>query len=183
MEVGFYNAVDNCGPTNECPVLLDGWRELGTLYVEDGATWIPECDGGLEEITIYASGGQQGNITYKRSNIVAIDRAQRRPYAGNLLDWRYMYIALKTEKDSNWHAGRLDGLLSESSWRMAWRHSMMHGFGTTGTVLRKNGGSRLKGVSSLKSSGDLWGPNRRSNRATYPYSEPMLLLPVVGRDP
>ncbi|PKI45543.1 hypothetical protein CRG98_034061 [Punica granatum] len=83
--LGFYNAVDNCGPTNECSVLLDGWRELGTLYVEDGATWIPECDGGLEEIPIYASGGQQGNISYERSDIVAIDRAQRRPYAGNLL--------------------------------------------------------------------------------------------------
>ncbi|PKI39933.1 hypothetical protein CRG98_039677 [Punica granatum] len=77
------------------------------------------------------------------------------------------------EKDSNWHAGRLDGLLSESSWRMAWRYSMMHGFGTTGTVLHKDGGSRLKGVNSLKSSGDLWGPNRRPNRATYPYSEPL----------
>ncbi|PKI74230.1 hypothetical protein CRG98_005351 [Punica granatum] len=35
-----------------------------------------------------------------------------------------------------------------------------------------DGGSRLKGVNSSKSSGALWGPNRRSNRATYPYSEP-----------
>ena len=52
----------------------------------------------------------------------------------------------------------------------------MHGFGTTGTVLRKDGGSRLKGVNSLKSSGDLWGPNRRSNCATYPYSEPLFNL-------
>ncbi|PKI79299.1 hypothetical protein CRG98_000313 [Punica granatum] len=37
LEIGFYNSVDNCGPTDECLVLLDGWHELGTLYVEDGA--------------------------------------------------------------------------------------------------------------------------------------------------
>ncbi|PKI53607.1 hypothetical protein CRG98_025998 [Punica granatum] len=78
------------------------------------------------------------------------------------------------------------GLLLESGWRMAWSSSRMHGFSTTGTVLRKDGGSRLKGVNSLKSGGDLWGTNRRSNRATYPYSEPLsnlcFLKSVVGRD-
>ncbi|PKI33697.1 hypothetical protein CRG98_045912 [Punica granatum] len=70
---------------------------------------------------------------------------------------------------------------------MAWSSCIMHGFSTTGTVLRKDEGSRFKGVNSLKSSGDLWGPNRRSNRATYPYSEPLsnlcFLKSVVGRDP
>ncbi|PKI41457.1 hypothetical protein CRG98_038156 [Punica granatum] len=88
VEVGFHNAVDNCGSTDECPVFLNGRRELGTLYVEDGVTWVPECDCGLEEIPVYASGGQQGNISYECSDIVAVDRAQRRPYAGNLLEWR-----------------------------------------------------------------------------------------------
>ncbi|PKI50892.1 hypothetical protein CRG98_028720 [Punica granatum] len=48
---------------------------------------------------------------------------------------------------------------------MAWSSGRMHGFSTTGTVLRKDGGSRLKGVNSLKSGGDLWGPNRRSNQS------------------
>ncbi|PKI45881.1 hypothetical protein CRG98_033680 [Punica granatum] len=54
-------------------------------------------------------------------------------------------------------------------------------------MLRKDRGSRLKGINSLKSGRDLWGPNRRSNRATYPYSEPLsnrcFLISVVGRDP
>ncbi|OWM77468.1 hypothetical protein CDL15_Pgr016865 [Punica granatum] len=76
---------------------------------------------------------------------------------------------------------------SKPGWRMAWSSCRMHGFSATGTVLRKDGGSRLKGVNSLKSSGDLWGPNRRSNRATYLYSEPLsnlcFLKLVVGRDP
>ncbi|PKI57544.1 hypothetical protein CRG98_022015 [Punica granatum] len=70
---------------------------------------------------------------------------------------------------------------------MAWSSYRMHDFSTTGTVLRKDRGSRLKGVNSLKLSGDLWGPNLRSNRATYPYSEPLsnmcFLKSVVGRDP
>ncbi|PKI39930.1 hypothetical protein CRG98_039683 [Punica granatum] len=61
---------------------------------------------------------------------------------------RYMYIALETEKDSNWHAGRLDGLLS--GWRMTWRHSTMHGFGTTETVLREDGGLPTQGCQFLK---------------------------------
>ncbi|PKI65043.1 hypothetical protein CRG98_014512 [Punica granatum] len=78
------------------------------------------------------------------------------------------------------------GLLLESGWRMAWSFCRMHGFSTTGIVLRKNGGSRLKGVNFLKSGGNLWGPNRRSNRATYPYSEPLsnpcFLKSIVGRD-
>ncbi|PKI73459.1 hypothetical protein CRG98_006146 [Punica granatum] len=82
--------------TDECPVLLNGWCELGALYVEDGATWVPKCDGGLEEIPVYALGGQQGNISYKCSDIVAVDRAQRRPYAGNLLEWRCDSIEART---------------------------------------------------------------------------------------
>ncbi|PKI44261.1 hypothetical protein CRG98_035335 [Punica granatum] len=49
---------------------------------------VSECDGGLEEIPVYALGGQQGNISYKLSDIVAVDRGQRRPYAGNLIEWR-----------------------------------------------------------------------------------------------
>ncbi|PKI52233.1 hypothetical protein CRG98_027408 [Punica granatum] len=81
--------MDNCGSTNECPVFLNGRCELGTLYVEDGATWVPECDGGLEEIPIDVSGSQQGNVSHKCSDIVAVDRAQRRPYADNLLEWWY----------------------------------------------------------------------------------------------
>ncbi|PKI42301.1 hypothetical protein CRG98_037309, partial [Punica granatum] len=72
-----------------CPVFLYGRRELCTLYVEDGATWVPECNGGLEEIPIDVSGSQQGNISHECSDIVAVDRAQHRPYAGNLLEWRY----------------------------------------------------------------------------------------------
>ncbi|PKI63281.1 hypothetical protein CRG98_016326 [Punica granatum] len=75
---------------------------------------------------------------------------------------------------------------SKPGWRMAWNSCRMYGFSATGTVLRKDEGSRLKGVNSLKSGGDLWGPNRRSNRATYPYSEPLsnlyFLKSVVGRD-
>ncbi|PKI79451.1 hypothetical protein CRG98_000198 [Punica granatum] len=76
---------------------------------------------------------------------------------------------------------------SKPGWRMAWSSCKMHGFSTTEAVLRKDEGSRLKGVNSLKSGGDLWGPNRRSNRATYPYSEPLsnmcFLKSVVVRDP
>ncbi|PKI68332.1 hypothetical protein CRG98_011240 [Punica granatum] len=75
------------GSTDECPVFLNGRRELGTLYVEDSATWVLECDGGLEEIPIDVSGGQQRNISHECSNIVAVDWAQRRPYASNLLEW------------------------------------------------------------------------------------------------
>ncbi|PKI06864.1 hypothetical protein CRG98_049608, partial [Punica granatum] len=79
------------------------------------------------------------------------------------------------------------GLLLKLGWRMVRSSYRMHGFGTIGTVLYKDGGSRLKGVNSLKSSWDFWGPNRRSNRATYPYSEPLsnlcFLKSVVGRDP
>ncbi|PKI72860.1 hypothetical protein CRG98_006728 [Punica granatum] len=56
------------------------------------------------------------------------------------------------EKRLKWHAGRLDELSSKPGWRMAWKLSMMHGFGTTGTVLFRDGGPRLKGVNSLKSS-------------------------------
>ncbi|PKI64314.1 hypothetical protein CRG98_015279 [Punica granatum] len=79
-----------------CPVLLNGRRELGTLYVEDGATWVSKCDSGLEEIPVDASGVQQGNISYERSDIVAVDRAQRRPYASTLLKWRCDSIEART---------------------------------------------------------------------------------------
>ncbi|PKI40430.1 hypothetical protein CRG98_039178 [Punica granatum] len=76
---------------------------------------------------------------------------------------------------------------SKPGWRMAWSSCKMHGFSATGTVLRKDGSSQLKGVNSLKSGGDLWGPNQRYNCATYPYSEPLsnmcFLILVVGRDP
>ncbi|PKI45880.1 hypothetical protein CRG98_033679 [Punica granatum] len=84
------------GLTDECPVLLNGRRELSTLYVEDGTTWVPKCDGGLEEIPIDASGGQQGNISYECNDIVAVDRAQRRSYAGNLLEWRCDSVEART---------------------------------------------------------------------------------------
>ncbi|PKI54452.1 hypothetical protein CRG98_025135 [Punica granatum] len=53
---------------------------------------------------------------------------------------------------------------SKPGWRMAWSSCRMHGFSATGTVLRKDGSSQLKGVNSLKSGGDLWGPNRRKFR-------------------
>ncbi|OWM72933.1 hypothetical protein CDL15_Pgr016493 [Punica granatum] len=96
VKVGFHNAVDDCGSTDECPVLLNGRRELGTLYVEDGATWVSKCDSGLEEIPVDASGVQQGNISYERSDIVAVDRAQRRPYASTLLKWRCDSIEART---------------------------------------------------------------------------------------
>ncbi|PKI57550.1 hypothetical protein CRG98_022021 [Punica granatum] len=150
--------MDNCGSTDECSVLLDGWRELGTLYVEDGATWVPECDGRFEKIPINVSSSQQRDIPYKRR------------------DKRFKLVRRPTQ-----------GLLLELGWRMAWNSCRMHGFSTIGTVLCNDGGSRLKGVNSLKSGGDLWGPNRRSNRATYPYSEPLsnlcFLKSVVGYDP
>ncbi|PKI65189.1 hypothetical protein CRG98_014419 [Punica granatum] len=46
-----------------------------------------------------------------------------------------------------------------------------------GTVLSMNGGSRLKGVNSLKSSEDLWGPVRWHSRLDpFPYSEPLTNL-------
>ncbi|PKI57867.1 hypothetical protein CRG98_021737 [Punica granatum] len=67
-----------------------------------------------------------------------------------------------------WLVGRLNGLVLKPGWKLAWRLSTMHGL-----VLPKDGGSRLKGTNSLKSSGALLGPNRRFNRATYPYSEPL----------
>ncbi|PKI40923.1 hypothetical protein CRG98_038688 [Punica granatum] len=97
------------------------------------------------------------------------------------------YMSLEMEKDSEWHAGRLQRLLQKSWWRLAWSTCRMHGFSATRTVLCKDGGSRLKGINSLKSDGDLWGPNRRSNRATYPYSEPLsnlcFLISAVECDP
>ncbi|PKI71923.1 hypothetical protein CRG98_007691 [Punica granatum] len=70
---------------------------------------------------------------------------------------------------------------SKPGWRMAWRLGTMHGFGTIRTVLSRDGGSRLKGMNSSKSRGALWGPNRRSNRATYPYSEPLSSLCSYNR--
>ncbi|OWM77768.1 hypothetical protein CDL15_Pgr012470 [Punica granatum] len=46
-----------------------------------------------------------------------------------------------------------------------------------GTVLSMDGGSRLKGVNSLKSSEDLWGPVRWHSRLDpFPYSEPLTNL-------
>ncbi|PKI39219.1 hypothetical protein CRG98_040388 [Punica granatum] len=93
----------------------------------------------------------------------------------------------RNRKRLRWHAGRPKGQLLKSGWRFAWSSCRMYGFSTTGTVLYKDGGSRLKGVNSLKSGGDLWGSTRLSNRATYPYSEPLsnlcFLISVVGRDP
>ncbi|PKI51097.1 hypothetical protein CRG98_028526 [Punica granatum] len=44
--------------------------------------------------------------------------------------------------------------------------------------LTRDGGPRLKDVNSLKSSGALWGPNRMSNRAKYPY---LTYAPIIGR--
>ncbi|PKI73228.1 hypothetical protein CRG98_006363 [Punica granatum] len=45
------------------------------------------------------------------------------------------------------------------------------------TVLSMDGGSRLKGVNSLKSSEDLWGPIRWHSRLdSFPYSEPLTNL-------
>ncbi|PKI73458.1 hypothetical protein CRG98_006145 [Punica granatum] len=37
---------------------------------------------------------------------------------------------------------------SKPDWRMAWSSYKMHGFSATGTVLRKDGGSRLKGFTT-----------------------------------
>ncbi|OWM84513.1 hypothetical protein CDL15_Pgr000953 [Punica granatum] len=54
---------------------------------------------------------------------------------------------------------------------MAWSFCRMHGFSATGTVLRKNGGSRLKGVNFLKPAGFFSRPKRQSNYAPYPYFE------------
>ncbi|PKI76883.1 hypothetical protein CRG98_002670 [Punica granatum] len=122
----------NRGSADELPVLLNGWREFDTLYVENIVAWVPKSDGSLEEILIDVSGGQQENVPYERSNIVVIDC-------------------------------RLDGCLLKPGWRLAWRQSTMHGFGTTGTVLSRDEGPRLKGVNSLKSGKALWGPNQRSN--------------------
>ncbi|PKI70452.1 hypothetical protein CRG98_009155 [Punica granatum] len=46
-----------------------------------------------------------------------------------------------------------------------------------GEPLTRDGGSRLKGVNSLKSSEDLWGPVRWHNRLDpFPYSEPLTNL-------
>ncbi|PKI60725.1 hypothetical protein CRG98_018886 [Punica granatum] len=46
-----------------------------------------------------------------------------------------------------------------------------------GEPLTMDGGSRLKGVNSLKSSGDLWGPVRWHSRLDlFPYSEPLTNL-------
>ncbi|PKI74114.1 hypothetical protein CRG98_005493 [Punica granatum] len=43
-----------------------------------------------------------------------------------------------------------------------------------GTVISMDGGSRLKGVNSLKSSEDFWGPVRWHSRLDpFPYSEPL----------
>ncbi|PKI56026.1 hypothetical protein CRG98_023585, partial [Punica granatum] len=45
------------------------------------------------------------------------------------------------------------------------------------TVLSMDGGSRLKGVNSLKSNEDLWGPVRWHSRLDpFPYSEPLTNL-------
>ncbi|PKI61419.1 hypothetical protein CRG98_018193 [Punica granatum] len=88
--------MNDCGSTDEFPVLLNGRRELSTLYVEDDVTWVLEYDGGLEKIPVDASGGQQGNISYERSDVVAVNRAQRRPYAGILLEWRCDSIEART---------------------------------------------------------------------------------------
>ncbi|PKI64509.1 hypothetical protein CRG98_015072 [Punica granatum] len=46
-----------------------------------------------------------------------------------------------------------------------------------GKPLTRDGGSRLKGVNSLKSSEDLWGPVRWHSRLDpFPYSEPLTNL-------
>ncbi|PKI34665.1 hypothetical protein CRG98_044944 [Punica granatum] len=46
-----------------------------------------------------------------------------------------------------------------------------------GEPLTRDGGSRLKGVNSLKSSKDLWGPVRWHSRLDpFPYSEPLTNL-------
>ncbi|PKI70816.1 hypothetical protein CRG98_008783 [Punica granatum] len=46
-----------------------------------------------------------------------------------------------------------------------------------GKPLTRDGGSRFKGVNSLKSSEDLWGPVRWQSRLDpFPYSEPLTNL-------
>ncbi|OWM67639.1 hypothetical protein CDL15_Pgr024724 [Punica granatum] len=43
--------------------------------VEDGATWVPECDGGFEEIPINLPSIQQRDIPYERRDVTAVDWA------------------------------------------------------------------------------------------------------------
>ncbi|PKI73260.1 hypothetical protein CRG98_006337 [Punica granatum] len=46
-----------------------------------------------------------------------------------------------------------------------------------GKPLTRDGGSRFKGINSLKSSEDLWGPDRWQSRLDlFPYSEPLTNL-------
>ncbi|PKI70188.1 hypothetical protein CRG98_009438 [Punica granatum] len=68
-----------------------------------------------------------------------------------LVDWRAL-----SRKDSSGTQGASMDCSSKLSWRMAWSSCKMHGFSATGIVLRKDRGSRLKGVNSLKSSGILF---------------------------
>ncbi|OWM87048.1 hypothetical protein CDL15_Pgr023425 [Punica granatum] len=37
-------------PANEGSILLDGWRELDTLDVEDCVFWVPKSNSGVKEI-------------------------------------------------------------------------------------------------------------------------------------
>ncbi|PKI75078.1 hypothetical protein CRG98_004552 [Punica granatum] len=89
--------------------------------------------------------GCAGGCAQLREETCALDHAMTLGCAG-----------LVRRKDSSGKQADSMDCSSKAGWRMAWSSCRMHGFSPTWIVLRKDGGPRLKGVNSLKSSGILF---------------------------
>ncbi|PKI65272.1 hypothetical protein CRG98_014310 [Punica granatum] len=96
--------------------------------------------------------------------------------------WTLSRHEQEAEKDSSGTQADSMDCSSKPGWKMAWRFSTMHGFGTIGTVLSKDGGSRLKGMNSLKSGGVFQGLRDNQIARYTPTRNPYLTCaPIIGR--